>query len=61
MLEADYIIINYQDYHGSHSKKIIKKLLILLNNISVLYSLFEIIQIIQIICKLSQIIRGGFS
>jgi hypothetical protein len=42
-------------------KNIIKNLFILLNNISVLYSLFEIIQIIQIICKLSQIIGGGFS
>ena len=44
-----------------HPKNIIKNILILLNNISVLFSLFEIIQIIQIICKLLQIIRGGFS
>ena len=44
-----------------HLKNFIEILFILLNNISVLYSLSEIIQIIQIICKLLQIIGGGFS
>ena len=66
MLKADYIIINLFSLSGlsqqvCHPKNIIKNILILLNNISVLFSLFENIQIIQIICKLSQIIGGGFS